>query len=81
MIYEKVVFEKDKIESVIRENQIKSLDLGADRNFKDGQFAMCSAYKVPDAFYHKIVKLSRSADWVIKEYCGGLYLIALKKDC
>ena len=30
---------------------------------------------------YKVAKLSKKTDWMIREYEGELYLIALKKDC
>ena len=65
-------------------NDIESLDRLSDVQFENRirfiNSAMVRSYFDSD-LQHRVVRLNKNADWIIREYEGELYLIPLKKDC
>lgn len=81
--YKKLVI-RDKETEEIDINDIKDLE-----KFDDIRFCIDSeigeSHAIVFSFFdnalkYKAAKLSKGADWVIREYEGELYLIALKKN-
>ena len=65
-------------------NDMESLNILSDVQFENRihfiNNTMVRSYFDSD-LEHRVIKLNKNADWVIREYEGELYLIPLKKDC
>ena len=75
---------KIKNEEDVEELDIKNievLDSFGDIGFRHtfGSAIVFSHYE--NELKNKVAKLSKNADWMIREYEGEFYLIALKKEC
>ena len=71
---------EEDVEELNIEN-IEELHSFGDISFqnRDGS-AIVFSYK-RNELKNKTAKLSKNVDWIIREYEGEFYLIALKKDC
>ena len=81
--YEKLIIKNEETE-ILNINDIKPLERFHDIHFHDDTIG--ENHAIVFSFFdnelkYKVAKLSRKADWIIREYEGELYLISLKKDC
>lgn len=81
--YEKIIIENERDIDELNVNDIEPLSSFGDINFRriiDFSSAITFSHKNNELKY-KVALLSKKVDWMIREYKGELYLIALKKDC
>lgn len=82
MIYKKLKIKNNEEAEELDINDIEVLDSFGDARFKwrIGEGAIVFSYK-KNILKNKVARLSKKANWIIREYDDELYLIALKKDC
>ena len=81
--YKKLKIKNEEEVEELNIDNIEELDAFGDIHFKNPDLvrgAIDYAY-LPNILKYKVAKLSERRDWIIREYEGELYLIALKKDC
>ena len=79
--YKKLKIKNEKEVEELDIDDIITLKSFGDVLFRYTSGTAISYSHLENELQHKVAKLSRKADWMIREYEGELYLIALKKDC
>lgn len=82
IIYKKIEIKNEEDVDEIEIDDIEPITAFGDIHFlRTLDFHSAIAYSYDDnELKHKVAKLNKSRDWIIREYKGELYLIALKKD-
>lgn len=79
--YKKLKIKNEENVEELNISDIEPLDSFGDIPFQYGSVSAIVFSYAKNELKAKVAELSKKVDWIIREYEGELYLIALKKDC